>query len=187
MRNPVRECESPAGQCCVISSLVSESHSSGCPWDKFTLGGESGRDGTAPLGVTGIQGGQEDSWLSPLCPGQHSLNPLLSSLVPGIVFTLQSGPKKSKFGVMRGQPAGDALLLFPLPLRESLQLQRDFLGVYFPAWGMAWFSEKQNIYSRSVWPDCRRRIKLLLQLHTALNPSRDGHSPTALLCEGICS
>lgn len=136
MRNPVRECESPAGQCCVISSLVSESHSSGCPWDKFTLGGESGRDGTAPLGVTGIQRGQEDSWLSPLCPGQHSFNPLLSSLVPGIVFTLQSGPKKSKFGVMRGQPAGDAcgcspfLSGSPCNCRETFWVCIFLLGVW---------------------------------------------------------
>lgn len=63
---PVTQWESAAGQCCVISSLISQSHSSGCPWDKFTLGGESGRDSTAPMGVTGFQRGQEDSCLSQL-------------------------------------------------------------------------------------------------------------------------
>lgn len=124
------ECEWPAGQCCVISSLISESHSSGCPWDKFTLGGESGR-------VSQTQRGQEGSCLSqlparcqePSLPWAPHLNPLLSSLAPGIVFILQGGPKKSMVGVRREE--------MPVAVPPALQgipaiPERSF-GVYFPA------------------------------------------------------
>lgn len=69
----------------------------------------------------------------------------------------------------KGGASWGCLWLFPLAWcpRESLQLQRGLLGVYFPAGMWPWISEKEeNIYSRSVWPACSRGIKpvLLLQL-----------------------
>lgn len=52
----------------------------------------------------------------------------------------------------------------PVAVPLSLGATGRFSGRVFSCWETAWISEKENIYSRKVWPDCSRRIKLLLQL-----------------------
>lgn len=208
MSNPVSACELPSGQCCVISSLNSESPSSGCLWDKFTPGGESGRDSTASPGVTGVQ--RVPAWVScqrgarsPLC---SSLNTLLSSLPPGIIFILQSvlwpWEEHVSFGVIREEPAGDACGFSPLPgapgspcnCREVFLVCILLLGcghgslkrrrISIPGVsGLPAVGELSQCCSYSCW----------CCIHMALNPSRDGHSTTAQLSagqpfrRGICS